>query len=142
MANSIAGEAGIGIRRIGPIILPEIAEVRQQFGMPNIEQGPDQDRGVTQRPHTRHSRQTANTGTAKDAVEDRFGLIVGIVSRDHISCTQAFGGAAQEAVAGTPGCRFKALAGSRREIPRRPTPNFVSQADIACQTSDELGVVG
>ena len=98
-----------GIVAIG---LPQIVEIGQQLGAAKSQQGPNQ-RGRAQGPRPGHPGQSADARAAKDAVQDRFGLVVGGMGGDDIAGPAPGGRRFEELVACLPGRRLEPVAAGR-----------------------------
>lgn len=79
--NAIASKARVFVRRVAAEGLAEAGEIRFELVAANVEKGTDES-GRSQRARTADAAKPRKARPAKDAEEDRFGLVVGRVGGD------------------------------------------------------------
>ena len=123
------------------IRLGQGVEISPQLCTADAQQGPD-ERGVAQRPAARHPGQAADARAAKDAVQDRFGLVVGRVGGDDEPCAEPAGGRFQEPIAGRSGGGFQPSPDRTANYRPRRVPLRTSRPAAAQIDDESLVVVG
>ncbi len=98
VADAVARESGIEVARVIAKQLLKLSEVNKDLYPADFEQWANQRDRRPERPGPSHAGQAGDARPAQDTVQDGFGLVVGCVSRDDISCPQSLRRRLQECV--------------------------------------------
>ena len=140
LADPVSRETHVAIAGVGAERLLTIAEIRGQFRAADAQQRP-QERRRAEPPRARHAAQAADARAAKNAMQDRLGLIVGRVRGDDKACPHAPGHLFQHGISSPASGGLDPLAataGSRIDRGRR---NFARQPQLPAKLLDK-GLIG